>query len=218
MTRARDPGAGLTLIEVLIVLAIIGVMAGVTVLGDQLFVRGGRSGELKTMVDGLPVSDSFGGAGGVGTLCHTYEGKIRHLDYKTIRYPGHLELIRFLIDDLGFKEHPEELVEIFQRSIPATLDDFVIVSVRGLGTAQGRYMEKTYWRRVPGRYLGKHFFTGIEISTAAGVCGVLHLLLLGEMPQKGFVKIEQVSYDRFMETPFGRYYARPGQAGRHGEQ
>ena len=61
------------------------------------------------------------------------------------------------------------------------------------------------------------FFTGIEISTAAGVCGVLHLLVLGELPQRGLVKLEQVSYDRFMDTPFGRYYARAGQAGRHGE-
>jgi saccharopine dehydrogenase-like NADP-dependent oxidoreductase len=158
--------------------------------------------------------EAFTTSGGVGTLCHTYEGKIRQLDYKTIRYPGHLDLIRFLIDDLGFRDHPEELVRIFQRSIPSTLDDYVIVSVRGLGTSEGRYMEKTYWRRVNGRYLGKHFFTGIEISTAAGVCGVLHLLLRGEVPQRGLVTLEEVSYDRFMETPFGLYYARPGQAGR----
>lgn len=170
----------------------------------------------EVVIDGVTY-EAFTTSGGVGTLCHTYAGRIRRLDYKTIRYPGHLDLIRFLVEDLGFKDHPDELVEIFQRSIPATLDDFVIVSVRGLGTSGGRYMEKTYWRRVPGRYLGKHFFTGIEISTSAGVCGVLHLLLLGELPQKGFVKIEQVSYDRFMETPFGRYYARAGQAGRHGE-
>jgi saccharopine dehydrogenase-like NADP-dependent oxidoreductase len=170
----------------------------------------------EVVIDGVTY-EAFTTSGGVGTLCHTYEGKIRRLDYKTIRYPGHLDLIRFLVDDLGFRDHPEELVAIFQRSIPATLDDFVIVSVRGLGTSQGRYMEKTYWRKVTGRYLAKHFFTGIEISTAAGVCGVLHLLLLGELPRKGLVKLEQVSYDRFMETPFGLYYARPGQAGRHGE-
>jgi saccharopine dehydrogenase-like NADP-dependent oxidoreductase len=161
--------------------------------------------------------EAFTTSGGVGTLCHTYEGKIRQLDYKTIRYPGHLELIRFLVDDLGFRDHAEELVAIFHRSIPSTLDDYVIVSVRGLGMAKGKYMEKTYWRRVNGRYLGKYFFTGIEISTAAGVCGVLHLLLKGELPQKGLVKLEQVPYDRFMETPFGLYYARPGQAGRQPE-
>jgi saccharopine dehydrogenase-like NADP-dependent oxidoreductase len=167
-------------------------------------------GREEVVIDGVTY-EAFTTSGGVGTLCHSCEGRIRHLDYKTIRYPGHLELIRFLVDDLGFKHHPEELVAIFQRSIPSTLDDFVVVSVRGLGYAQGRYMEKTYWRRVAGRYLGRHFFTGIEISTAAGVTGVLHLLLAGRLPKRGLVKMEQIPYEEFMDTPFGRYYARPGQ-------
>jgi saccharopine dehydrogenase-like NADP-dependent oxidoreductase len=159
------------------------------------------------VIDGVHY-EAFTTSGGVGTLCHTYEGKIRRLDYKTIRYPGHLELIRFLLEDLRFRQHPDELVEILKRSIPATRDDFVLVSVRGLGTIRGRFEEKTYWRKVEGRRIGSCFFTGIELSTAAGVCGVLHLLLAGTLPEKGFVKMEDVSYAGFMATPFGRYYAR----------
>lgn len=164
-------------------------------------------GKEDLVIDGVHY-EAFTTSGGVGTLCHTYEGKIRRLDYKTIRYPGHLELIRFLLDDLRFRQHPEELVEILKRSIPATRDDFVLVSVRGLGTRNGRFEEKTYWRKVEGRRIGPHFFTGIELSTAAGVCGVLHLLLAGSLPDKGFVKMEDVSYYSFMSTPFGRYYGR----------
>ncbi|MHC5042406.1 MAG: saccharopine dehydrogenase C-terminal domain-containing protein [Planctomycetota bacterium] len=159
------------------------------------------------VIDGVHY-EAFTTSGGVGTLCHTYEGRIRRLDYKTIRYPGHLELIRFLLDDLRFRQHPDELVAILKRSIPATNDDFVLVSVRGLGTRNGRFEEKTFWRKVEGRRIGPHFFTGIELSTAAGVCGVLHLLLGGSLPTKGFVKMEDVSYYDFMSTPFGRYYGR----------
>ncbi len=164
-------------------------------------------GQEVVIIDGVTY-EAFTTSGGVGTLCHTYQGRIRHLDYKTIRYPGHLELIRFLIEDLRFGQHPEELVKIFVRSIPATVDDFVIVSVRGLGTSGGRYTEKTFWRKVDGQRIGAHFFTGIEVSTAAGVCGVLHLLLDGQLPARGFVRMEEVSYDAFMATPFGRYYRR----------
>jgi saccharopine dehydrogenase-like NADP-dependent oxidoreductase len=69
-------------------------------------------------------------------------------------------------------------------------------------------MEKTYWRKVDGMRIAGQFFTGIEISTAAGVCGLLHLLLDGSLPQRGFVTMEDVSYDAFMATPFGRYYGR----------
>jgi len=164
-------------------------------------------GKEELVIDGVNY-EAFTTSGGAGSLCHSYAGKIRRLDYKTIRYPGHLELIRFLLDDLRFRLHPEELIEIFHRSIPATTDDFVIVSVRGLGTIAGRYEEKTYWRKVEGRYIDKHFYTGIEISTAAGVCGVAHLLLEGALSQSGLVTMEQVRYNAFMATPFGQYFAR----------
>jgi saccharopine dehydrogenase-like NADP-dependent oxidoreductase len=164
-------------------------------------------GKEELVIDGVSY-EAFTTSGGAGTLCHSYAGKIRHLDYKTIRYPGHLELIRFLLDDLRFRSHPEELVEIFHRSVPATRDDFVIVSVRGLGTVGGRYEERTWWRKVRGQYIGEHFFTGIEVATAAGALGVLHLVLAGQAPQRGLVRMEDVSFDAFMKSPFGRYYAR----------
>ena len=154
--------------------------------------------------------EAFTTSGGLGTLGHTYKGKVRRMDYKTMRYPGHLELIRFLLDDLGFRRRPEDLVEIFHRSIPATNDDFVLISVRGLGTKNGRYEERTWWRKIHGLYVGGHFFTGIEVTTAAGVCGIAHLLLAGEAPRKGFYRVEDFSFDHFMASPFGRYYARPG--------
>ncbi|MCA9751754.1 MAG: TonB-dependent receptor, partial [Gemmatimonadetes bacterium] len=46
----------------------IATQAGVVQLGDALFVRGGRSTEVKTVVDGMPVSDAFAGSGGSGTM------------------------------------------------------------------------------------------------------------------------------------------------------
>ncbi len=46
----------------------IATQAGVVQLGDNLFVRGGRSTEIKTVVDGMPVSDAFAGSSGTGTL------------------------------------------------------------------------------------------------------------------------------------------------------
>jgi len=164
-------------------------------------------GKEEVVIDGVTY-EGFTTSGGVGTLCHTYAGKIRRLDYKTLRYPGHLELIRFLVDDLRFRNHPDELVQIFHRSIPATRDDFVIVSVRGLGRCGDRYEERTFWRKVDGRLIGETFFTGIEISTAAGVCGVLHVLLHGGVEAKGFVRMEDVGYEPFMASPFGAYYSR----------
>jgi len=165
-------------------------------------------GREEIIIDGVTY-EAFNTSGGVGTLCHSLSGKVQKLDYKTLRYPGHLNLVRFLMDDLRFKDHPEELVKIFHRSIPATLDDFVIISVRALGSQKGQYMEKTFWRKVTGKMVGRHFFTGIEVATSAGVCGVADRLLEGSLPQSGLVKMEDVTYNTFMHSPFGRYYAKP---------
>lgn len=164
-------------------------------------------GKEEIIVDGVAY-EAFTTSGGVGTLCHSLAGKVRRLDYKTMRYPGHLELIRFLLDDLRFREHPEELVQIFHRSIPTTRDDVVIVSARALGYVKDQFVERTWWRRVGSQAIGQHVFTGIELSTAAGVAGPLHLLLKGNLPASGLVKLEDVAFDDFMATPFGRYYGR----------
>eukprot|EP00456_Euglypha_rotunda_P051951 TRINITY_DN41908_c0_g1_i18.p1 TRINITY_DN41908_c0_g1~~TRINITY_DN41908_c0_g1_i18.p1 ORF type:complete len:135 (+),score=16.90 TRINITY_DN41908_c0_g1_i18:261-665(+) len=134
------------------------------------------------------------------------------MTYKTLRYPGHLELVRFLMEDLKFREHPEELVQLFHRSVPATMNDVVIVSVRGLGWSEGKYIERTFWRKVHGRMIGRHFFTGIEIATSAGICGIADRLLKGHLPKSGLIKIEDVSYNNFMHSPFGLYYARQAAA------
>jgi saccharopine dehydrogenase-like NADP-dependent oxidoreductase len=164
-------------------------------------------GREEIVIDGVTY-EAFNTSGGVGTLCHSLSGKVNKLDYKTLRYPGHVNLIRFLLDDLRFKHNPEELVKIFHRSIPGTLDDFVIISVRALGSMGGQYMEKTFWRKVTGKMIGRHFFTGIEVATAAGVCGIADRLLHGQLPQHGLIKIEDVTYNNFMHSPFGRYYAK----------
>jgi len=165
------------------------------------------TGKEELIIGGV-LYEAFNTSGGVGTLCHTFQDKIQTLDFKTIRYPGHLELIKFLMEDLRFNKHPEELVRILTRSIPVIHDGFVIVSIRALGKVKGKLMEKVYWRKLHGRSIGNQQFTGIEISTAAGVCGVLDLLLRGMLPQKGFVKMEQLDYDMFMSTSFGKYFAR----------
>lgn len=44
--------------------------------------------------------EAFTTSGGISTLPQTYQGKVQHLDYKTIRYPGHCDQMT-LIKNLG---------------------------------------------------------------------------------------------------------------------
>ena len=49
--------------------------------------------------------EAFSTSGGAGTLCETLEGRVRNLNYKTVRYPGHRDMVQMLANDLKLCEH-----------------------------------------------------------------------------------------------------------------
>lgn len=59
--------------------------------------------EVETIAFDAPLGEleAFHTAGGLSTMGQRYEGKIPVLEYKTLRYPGHAEIMR-AIRDLGF--------------------------------------------------------------------------------------------------------------------
>ncbi len=157
-------------------------------------------------VDGVQY-EAFNTSGGVGSLAESLRGRAHNVHYKTIRYPGHNELIKFLLEDMGMREHRAELQRIFERSLPATAQDQVVVFVNATGTVNGQYLERSYANTLLHKEIDGRSWSAIQITTAAGVCGVLDLLLEGHLPRKGFVRQEEVSYDAFIANRFGRYYA-----------
>lgn len=54
--------------------------------------------------------EAFHTSGGISTLPQTYVGRVQHMDYKTIRYPGHCEMIAML-KELGMMSKEPILVE-----------------------------------------------------------------------------------------------------------
>jgi len=159
------------------------------------------------LIDGVEF-EAFNTSGGLGTLAETLAGRARNVNYKTIRYPGHQRLLKFLLDDLRMRDHRDELGRIFERSVPGTLQDQIVIYVSAIGSVRGRLMERAYANTVMHRTIDGHEWTGIQITTAAGVCAVLDLLLEGRIPQQGFVKMEQIAYADFIGNRFGKHYAK----------
>ena len=157
-------------------------------------------------VDGVQY-EAFNTSGGVGSLAESLRGRARNVHYKTIRYPGHNELIKFLLEDMGMREQRAELQRIFERSLPATAQDQVVVFVNATGTVNGQFLERSYASTLLHREIDGLPWSAIQITTAAGVCGVLDLLLEGNLPKKGFVRQEEVCYEDFIANRFGRHYA-----------
>jgi saccharopine dehydrogenase-like NADP-dependent oxidoreductase len=151
--------------------------------------------------------EAFNTSGGVGDLCDTYAGRVRNLDYKTMRYPGHRDLIAFLMNDLQMNGDRETLKRIFERAIPTTEQDVVIVWCLVRGWKDGKYAQATDVRKIyAGDFLGTHS-TAIQITTAAGVLAAIDLHFAGKLPRQGFIRQEDVNLEDFLANRFGKAYA-----------
>ncbi len=53
-------------------------------------------GSERLTIDGVEY-EAFNTSGGVATMCETFAGKVGELNYKTMRYPGHRDLMKFLL-------------------------------------------------------------------------------------------------------------------------
>ena len=71
--------------------------------------------------------EAFTTSGGLGTMCDTFKGKLDTLNYKTIRYPGHGKLMRFLMYELILKNDKPLLEKILSNAKPPVDDDVVYV-------------------------------------------------------------------------------------------
>jgi saccharopine dehydrogenase-like NADP-dependent oxidoreductase len=150
--------------------------------------------------------EAFNTSGGLGTLCATLAGKVGNLDYKSVRYPGHRDRLRFLLEELRLKERPELLKDILRRAVPSTMQDVVLVFVTVSGRRDGRYQQRAFSRKVFAQtHHGAHE-SAIQITTAAGACAALDLFFAGRLPRRGFLRQEQVALPELLANRFGRAY------------
>ena len=148
--------------------------------------------------------EAFNTSGGIGSLAEKLIGTVEDISYKTLRYVGHNELIKFLFDDLGFRDRPEELKDIFERALPRTLQDKCIVYVEVVGIKDGVLTQEVFSRTVYSTSIGVSLFGAIQLTTAAGVLVPLDWVLNGEgRNRSGFVGIEEISLNEFLTNEFG---------------
>ena len=150
--------------------------------------------------------EAFNTSGGLGGLAECYKGQINTLNYKTIRYPGHCEKMRFLMNDLRLNSDRKTLKCIFERSIPKTYQDLVVVYVSVEGLRHGVLSEKSYFKKIyPATTHGLEW-SAIQISTASGLCAVVDLVMTRPKSLQGFVLQERFALADLLANRFGRYY------------
>jgi lysine 6-dehydrogenase len=145
--------------------------------------------------------EAFNTSGGTSTLPETYAGKIRRLDYKTIRWPGHgrvfqamkrLGLLSSEPVELkgGVKVAPRAVVEkvaapVLDRGEP----DVILVRVTAEGTRAGRRAARIYEMiEYPDQ---EHQLTAMMRTTALPATAVLLMLARGQVQAKGALPQER---------------------------
>jgi saccharopine dehydrogenase-like NADP-dependent oxidoreductase len=157
-------------------------------------------------IDGVKL-EAFTTSGGLGTMCETYLGKIDNIDYKTMRYPGHMELMNFFFHELLMRDQREVAGKILTTAKPPVEDDVVYIHVAAEGTVNGQMLRKEFVRAYKPITVGGKSRTAIAWTTSASVVSVIEMVRAGTLPQRGFLKQEDISLEAFLETATGRLYA-----------
>jgi saccharopine dehydrogenase-like NADP-dependent oxidoreductase len=147
--------------------------------------------------------EAFNTSGGVATMCETFENLVGDLNYKTIRYPGHRDLMRFLLQDLNLGRNQEILTQIFDQEVPLTEQDVVIIYVNVVGTDDGPVKQRNFVKKIYGQEIDGVLVSAIQLSTAAGLVAVLEIFSKGNFAT-GFVKQEDIPLEKFFATQWGQ--------------
>jgi len=154
--------------------------------------------------------EAFNTSGGLGSLGHTYNGRVNTMNYKTIRYPGHCEQIRLLMNGLKLNHDRPTLKRILENAVPQTLQDVVIIYAAVTGLQDGELREENYVNRVYPEMVSGRLWSAIQITTAAGICSVMDLVLSNPSKHSGFIAQEEFGLNDILDNRFGEYYAHGG--------
>lgn len=157
-------------------------------------------------IDGT-LYEAFNTSGGLGSLAETYGSKCQSMDYKTMRYPGHCEQMRLLMNDLKLNHDRGTLKRILENAVPQTLQDVVVIYVAVTGKHDGELREENYVNKVYPQVIAGRLWSAIQVTTASGICAVVDLVITGGGRHRGFVRQEDFRLQDVLRNRFGRHYA-----------
>lgn len=151
--------------------------------------------------------EAFSTSGGLGTMCETYLGKVDTLNYKTIRYPGHAKLMKFLLYELILKEKRELIEQILTEAKPPVREDVVYVYAVVEGWKGSELAREEFYRAYHPIDIDGVHWRAISWTTAASVAAVVEMVADAKLPQKGFIKQEEIDFDEFLKTTNGEFFS-----------
>jgi lysine 6-dehydrogenase len=172
-------------------------------------IRGGELTEVESLteIESLDFPEPYGRmeafqtSGGTSTLPETFAGRVKELDYKTIRYPGHCERFKLLVslglassdavEAGGVSVAPRKLLgELLNRHLPADEPDLVFIRLEFAGRLAGGETRRLRYDIID-RFDPRTGLSAMQRTTAFPASVVAQMLARGETTRRGAVPQER---------------------------
>ena len=170
-------------------------------------IRGGKIVEVAPMTElerlefppPYGTLEAFQTSGGTSTLPDTFLGKVRELDYKTLRYPGHCEQFKLLLDlglassepiaTDGVTVSPRRVLnEVLLKNLPTDGPDLVFVQLVFRGLIEG--LNRVLRYIIIDRYDETTGLSSMMRTTAFPASIIAQMMARGDTAQRGAVPQE----------------------------
>jgi saccharopine dehydrogenase-like NADP-dependent oxidoreductase len=173
-----------------------------TVIRDgKTTTRPSLSDRVTILIDGVLYEEALT-SGGAADLPQVLAGRVKKLDYKTLRYPGHYEWVQSILDEAPpGADRAEYLLRRMESAVPFVEDDLVTTYAAVEGhAADGTLRRLEDARVIRPRRVGARTLKAIQATTAAGLAESARLLLRGDV--HGVCLQSQIDPPQFMHGPF----------------
>lgn len=153
------------------------------------------------IIDGISYEEDLT-SGGAADLPDALAGKVRSLDYKTLRHPGHYSWVQEKLDDLGnTAEKIKNLQQKMEEIIPHIEDDQIVLYAAVEGKdAKGILRRQEIAKRIRPQKVGKHRLRAIQTTTAAPLVQAAQLLLENQL--SGVILQSQIDPVKFLNRDY----------------
>jgi len=179
-------------------------------LRDGKSVVGEPLGDVEDVIFDAPVGtlEAFNTSGGTSTLPETYAKRVRNLDYKTLRYPGHAKAMQWLLHlDLfssdaitvdGQKIVPRRLIaDRIAAKVPLGMHDRTVVRVQFEGAENGQ--KRLHQIDIIDEFDKTNNLTSMMRTTAFPAAIILQMAIDGRIAMRGVIPQElAVDSDQFV--------------------
>ncbi|MDP2739609.1 MAG: saccharopine dehydrogenase C-terminal domain-containing protein [Pseudorhodobacter sp.] len=157
--------------------------------------------EAETVTLGGTLYEAFTTAGSLDALARRHAGRVRGLVFKTLRYPGHLDYMQFLLQDMGLAQRLYQLRNLLTTALPHSEDDRVLIAIRSRPAPESpeHWSEQVLHARADpdGRT-----FSAISTATAAHVCAMTDLICTGSLDRRGLIAPGDIGPALLRRSPF----------------